>query len=118
MNKKTKDNTTKYAVLYLESQGKDADEIAAELGITSREVKSLIKPNKPKKDKTQSSDAIKTTSAPVNSKNLMITQTEAKKNRSVAIMTKAASEVNDEFKKTLGPTVSRTGKDAIFRPNK
>jgi hypothetical protein len=47
----------------------------------------------------------------------MITQTEAKKIKSVAIMTKAASEVNDEFKKGLGPTVSRTGKDAIFRPN-
>lgn len=113
--KKT-DNTLKYAALYLQSQGKTNTEIGKELGITTQEAKSLVKTESTKKNKGEK-DSIKTVTSPVNSKNLMITQTEAKKIKSVAIMTKAASEVNDEFKKTLGPTVSRTGKDAIFRPN-
>lgn len=112
---KNTDNTLKYAALYLQSQGKTNTEIGKELGITTQQAKSLVKTESTKKSKA--GDSIKTVTSPVNSKNLMITQTEAKKIRSVAIMTKAASEVNDEFKKTLGPTVSRTGKDAIFRPN-
>lgn len=116
MKKKSVDNVLKYAAMYLHSQGKSNTEVADELNITSKEVKSLVSTETTKKDK-DSKIAIKTTSSPVNSKNLMITQTEGKKIKSVAIMTKAASEVNDEFKKSLGPTVSRTGKDAIFRPN-
>lgn len=112
--KKT-DNTLKYAALYLQSQGKSNAEIGKELAITTQQVKALIKTEPTKKNTNK--DSIKTVTSPVNSKNLMITQTEAKKIKSVAIMTKAASEVNDEFKKTLGPTVSRTGKNSIFRPN-
>lgn len=116
MKKKSVDNVLKYAALYLHSQDKTHTEIATELNISAKEAKSLVSTETTKKSK-DSKTAIKTTSAPVNSKNLMITQTEGKKIKSVAIMTKAASEVNDEFKKSLGPTVSRTGKDAIFRPN-
>jgi hypothetical protein len=48
----------------------------------------------------------------------MITQTNNKKINSVAIMTKAASEVNDDFKKKIKSTVSRSGKVSIFRPDK
>jgi hypothetical protein len=48
----------------------------------------------------------------------MITETAAKGTKSVAIMTKAASEINDEFKKKMDSTQSRTAKNAIFKPNK
>jgi ribosomal protein L24 len=113
--KKT-DNTLKYAALYLDSQGKDIEDISEELGITIQKTKSLLKTQTTKKKNQK--DSVKTVTSPVNSKNLMITQTEGKKIKSVAIMTKAASEVNDEFRKGLPETVSRTGKDAIFRPNK
>lgn len=116
MKKKSIDNVVKYAAMYLHSQGKTHTEIATELNISAKEAKGLISTETTEKNK-ESKNAIKTTSSPVNSKNLMITQTEGKKIKSVAIMTKAASEVNDEFKKSLTPTVSRTGKEAIFRPN-
>jgi hypothetical protein len=48
----------------------------------------------------------------------MIRETSVKKNNSVAIMTKEASEINDAFKKTLDQHMqSRTAKNAIYRPN-
>jgi hypothetical protein len=116
---KKKDNSLMYAALYLESQNMSVEDIGEELNLTNQSVRNLLKSSKkPKKEVQESSNKkIKTTSAPVNSKNLMITKTESKKINSVAIMTKAASEVNDEFRKGLSETVSRTSKDAIFRPN-
>ena len=48
----------------------------------------------------------------------MITETAGKGNNSVAIMTKAASEVNDSYKQNMDRNVcSRTAKNAIYRPN-
>lgn len=109
------DNTTKYAILYLNSTGTAPAKIAKELGVSAKVVKEILKNNQiPKEEPTSK---IKTTSAPVNSKNLMIRETAVKGTKSVAIMTKAASEVNDDFKKQIPkqPT-SRTTKNAIYHP--
>lgn len=102
---------TKYAILYLQGIGKTEQQISKELKIDIDDIKKTIKQSSNNKN-------IKTTSSKVNSKDLMITQTGSKKINSVAVMTKAASEVNDDFKKQLPTTVSRTGKISIFRPNK
>lgn len=111
---KSSDVTTKYSVLYLHGVGRPVPSIAKELGLSQKEVKDIIK----SETDEQKNDKIKTTSAPVNSKDLMITQTSAKGTKSVAIMTKAASEVNDAFKNDLNKQVtSRTSRDAIFVPN-
>ncbi len=47
-------------------------------------------------------------------KDFMITQTSGKKERTVAIMTKEASERSDEFRKTMPTSVSRTARKNLF----
>jgi hypothetical protein len=47
----------------------------------------------------------------------MITETAGKKTRSVAIMTKEASMINDEYKNKSFPQQKNTDK-YIYRPNK
>ncbi len=106
-------NNNKYAVYYLHDEGANEKSIAKQLKLKLAEVRAIIK-DRPAKQ----SEKIKTTSSRVNSKNLMITETAAKGTKSVAIMTKAASEVNDEYKKNMDATQSRTAKNAIFKPNK
>jgi len=102
---------TKYAILYLNSIGKSDEQISKELKVDIADIKKATK-------QSSNNTKIKTTSSKVNSKDLMITQTNNKKINSVAIMTKAASEVNDDFKKKIKSTVSRSGKVSIFRPDK
>lgn len=102
-----------YAANYLRDQGKTNKEIAKELGTTTKAVADALT-----KSNSKTKETIKTTSSKVNSKDLMITKTEAKKINSVAIMTRAASEVNDAFKKNVITTESRTSKNAIHRPKK
>jgi hypothetical protein len=105
--------TTNYAIYYLYDTGLNEKEISKKLDITLKIVKESIK-NRP----VEKNKKIKTTSNKVNSKDLMITQTAGKGTKSVSIMTKEASQVNDEFKKRISPTISRTAKNSIFRPNK
>lgn len=107
------DNTINYAVYYLVDAGSDAKSIAKKLGVPIKNVRDIISSRK-----TEKNDAIKTTSSKVNSQDMMIRETSVKGTKSVAIMTKAASEVNDEFKKQIQQTVSRTAKNSIYRPNK
>lgn len=108
------DPTIKYSVLYLHGIGRSVADIAKELNISQKDVKDTIKTE----DTNKSQSKIKTTSAPVNSKDLMITETAAKGTKSVAIMTKAASEVNDAFRNNMNEQIaSRTSRDAIYRPN-
>lgn len=102
-----------YAVYYLLDLGDDAETISKKLSIKLKEVKSIIKNRS-----EQSNDNIQTTSSKVNSKNLMIMETAGKGTKSVAIMTKAASEINDDFRKNSTDTNSRIAKDSIYRPNK
>jgi len=71
-----------------------------------------------KSQNTTQTNSIETGSSPVKkpmSKDLMIRHTSAKRNNSVAIMTKEASEINDQAKKQ-NFTHPNTQKN-IFRPN-
>lgn len=106
------DFTTECAVYYLTDNGLEAKQISKKLGIPIKITREIIK------NRTQEKNAnVKTTSAKANSQDLMIRETSAKGIKSVAIMTKAASEVNDEFKRQLSSTISRTAKNSIYRPN-
>lgn len=106
-----------YAIYWLNSQGGTVDTIASELGLEVKQVSKALE----KSNDTNSNNDIQTTSGPVteapkiSSKDLMIRHTAAKKNNSVAIMTKEASEINDHAKKTntLHPNLQKN----IFRPN-
>lgn len=104
-----------YAVYHLTDNGIEPKLIAKELGIGIKLVKDIIS-SRPKSQ----NDQIKTTSSKVttNSKDMMIRETSAKRNKSVAIMTKEASQVNDSFRKNLSDSRdSRTSRNAIYRPN-
>lgn len=89
-----------YAVLWLHSQDWEIAKIAAELTLTDIQVKNAIKKY------GTTAGGIRTKSSVVsknpNSKNLMITESQSGKHN-VAIMTKAASEMNDESKKQHNP---------------
>lgn len=106
-------NQKKFSVYYLSDNGESNASIAKILGIKAKEIKEILT------NRNKQSSTIKTTSSPTNSKNLMITETSVKGTKNVAIMTKAASEVNDAFRQNIDNNtyVSRTGKNAIYRPN-
>lgn len=102
----------KYAALWLNSQGWDLPRIANELSLTNSQVKNVIE-----SPTTTPQAAIKTVSAPMGqspSKNLMINES-AGKTRKVSIMTKEASAMNDDLKKSSSPE-SRKNQKGIFRP--
>ena len=104
--------TQTYAILWLNSQSFDSDYIQKELSVTNKQIETVLNKIKTTEEPTNS---IKTSSSPVGqsrSKNLMITES-ASRTRSVAIMTKEASELNDVLKKNSQPTKSENG---IFRP--
>jgi transposase len=111
MAKLSKSNT--YAVHWLNSQGQSIEQIAKELGITTKQVSSVIE-----KQASAGSD----TNIPVATSkvgkypNLMINQTSAKKSKSVAIMTKEASEVHDAARSKLVPKNKEM--KGVFRPNR
>lgn len=111
--KKNLNPSDMYAIYYLSDNGKDAKSISKELDIGIKLVKDTLS-NRPAENNQQ----IKTTSAKITSKDKMIRETSAKGIRSVSIMTKEASEINDAFKKSLDQHMSsRTSKNAIYRPN-
>ena len=102
-----------YAILWLHSNNKDANAIAKELSMDLKQVEKVLE-----KSNNIPKSTVQTASEPVKrptSKDLMIRHTSAKKNNSVAIMTKEASEVNDQAKKQ-NLTHPNTQKN-IFRPN-
>jgi hypothetical protein len=103
-----------YAILWLNSIGKDQVEIAKELDLELKQVQKTLEKSK----NVNQQSSVQTTSEVVNkptSKDLMIRHTSAKRNNSVAIMTKEASEVNDHAKK-VNPAHPNINKN-IFRPN-
>lgn len=106
--------TQQYAILYMLDNGKTKEDIVHELKISLESLVRFIEKNQ---KVTTQENTIKTTSSKITSKDLMISQTSVKGNKSVSIMTKEASQVNDEFKKNLGSTVSRTARNAIHNPN-
>jgi hypothetical protein len=107
MAKKKKTKEIEYAVKYLHDTMKmSTTDIALELGVEKALVEGII--NTPKEKKPR---------RPSKSRDLMIRHTANKKNNNVSIMTESASQVNDEFKKNIQNTTSRTAKHSIFRPN-
>jgi|694.fasta_scaffold82970_3 hypothetical protein len=106
--------TQKYAIMWLHSQGQESASIAKELDVDTKSVDRILE----KTTNTKGSDKIKTTSEVVgktSSKELMIRHTSSKKNNSVAIMTKEASEVNDHARPTN--TANPRNQKHIFKPN-
>lgn len=111
--KKQLEKSDIYAIYHLMDTGADAKTIAKELDIGIKLVKDIISDRPETPNKT-----IQTTSSKTNSKNLMINETSGKRNKSVSIMTKEASQVHDAFRQNINNTSSRTSKNAIYRPNK
>lgn len=108
MNKKT--HIHEYAALWLNSQNMSISDIAQELKLTEKQIQNIL-------NKHTSQSHISTTTEPVKKstiKDLMITDSASAKHR-VAIMTKAASEIADESKKTNITTSSN--KPYIFKPS-
>jgi transposase len=102
-----KDKSTEYAIKYLyEINKKDIKSISLELGISEAIVEGVVNEKPEPKPKKISK-----------SQNLMIRHTSNKKTNNVSVMTEAASQLNDELKKKMTSTASRTAKDSIFRPN-
>ena len=102
-----------YAINWLLSQNKTPKEISDELNLTEKQIIAYIEKNNISK-----ADNLATKSSKVKSKSkdLMIRHTSNKKVNNVAIMTKEASEVNDELKKKLNAGSNRNSK-CIFKPN-
>lgn len=101
-----------YAIRWLNSQGKDVRQISDELDITNSQVQKTLEKNSISKT---NNDAIKTAKEPASkSQNLMIRETASKKTKNVSIMTKEASQLNDQMKNQAAkhPLTEK----AIFRP--
>lgn len=104
--KKTKE--VEYAVKYLYDIMKmKPKQIALELGVAEAIVEGIINHQADPKSTTKSK-----------SQNLMIRHTSDKKKNNVSIMTEAASQLNDEFKKNSTTKPSKRFNDSIYRPNK
>jgi len=106
-----------YAVYWLNSQGLTTDSIATELDLTDKQVAKVLEKN----NSVNETNNIKTNSSPVNSiktssKDLMIRHTSAKKNNSVAIMTKEASKRLMIKQRKITKLIPNLQKN-IFRPN-
>lgn len=101
-----------YAIQWLNSQGKSIEDISKELSITPKQIGPIIE--KQATTGTQV-DIPVSTSKVGNYPNLMISQTSAKKNKSVAIMTKEASQVHDAARSKL--VSNKKSMKGIFRPN-
>lgn len=114
MNRTTK--LHKYAILWLHSQGLSNDDISKEVKLSTDQVNKTISQHKSSVNKESSTSTTEQTSKTINSKskNLMITDSNAKKFK-VAIMTKDASTLNDELKKNN--TKPTNTKDYIYRPD-
>lgn len=110
MTKTQEKNRVKFSILYLHNEGKTVQNISKILGVELEQIEEMV--SQPKEN------SIKTTTSKVNSKDLMITATAGKGTKNVAIMTKAASEVNDSYKKQSKNTQSRVSQGAIFKPKK
>jgi predicted transcriptional regulator len=105
-----------YAINWLVSQNKKPEDIAEELDLTVKQVINYIEKNNiigTGNDKL----ATKSSKVKSKSKDLMIRHTSNKKTNNVAIMTKEASEINDELKRKLNSNLSDKHSKYIFKPN-
>ena len=106
-------NVYRYAILWLHSQNWDINTIANELKITNKQIKNVLDKYTIKDNEAK----VNTATQPVKSnvKDLMITDSAGSKHR-VTVMTKAASEVGDQSKKSN--IVISTDKPYIFKPSR
>jgi hypothetical protein len=107
MNKKITDQVYEYAVRYLhDTLQMNPKNICKELGLTQKRVDGIlnIKKNDNIPVSTSSTD------------NEMIINKTQSNRKGVSIMTQAASTKADEVTKGMNNVVSRTAKNAIFRP--
>lgn len=102
-----------YAINWLVSQNHTIDHICSELNLTQKQVTTYVEKHNLANTKPL---AIKSESTQLKSKELMIRHTSNKKTNNVAIMTKEASEINDEFKKQINTKPNRNA-NCIFKPN-
>lgn len=100
-----------YAIKWLVSQGKTSQEISDELGFTVKQINTFIKNNQIEPVNIP----ISTSSTASKTEDLMIRHTSAKKNNSVAIMTKEASERNDSMRPKFHQSVKQNN-EHIFKP--
>lgn len=103
-----------YAISWLNSQNKNAEEIAAELNLNVEQVSKSLEKSSP-----NTNNSVKTGSEPVAEKHpdLMINKTAGKGNSGVSIMTKEASERNDAMRPKLN-SGNILREDVIYRPKK
>lgn len=93
----------KYAIQWMVQEGQEVTQIVKELKIPTDVVTKFIEKNcKPNKN-----NSLETKSSPVKAKDLMVSKTAEKGTKNVAIMTKEASELADEFKKKIPSQSSR-----------
>lgn len=115
MSKLTKSN--EYAIQWLHQQGTSAEDISVDLELPLTQVKRYVKtklpPPEPKVE-AQAETPKESQTVKKTSKDFMITKTSAKGNNSVAIMTKEASEMNDDARRKF--SANNTNKPGIFRP--
>jgi hypothetical protein len=104
--------TSVYAIQWLNSQGRNIDQIADELNLTTKQVEGTLE--KHSSSKTENTNLKDAKSPASRSQNLMIRETASKKTKNVSIMTKEASELNDQLKNQAAkhPLTEK----AIFRP--
>lgn len=100
-----------YAILWLSNTGLDSAAISKELKLPEDKIIKVLEKNQPRDNENK----VKTGSEPVKGKSLMINETAGKRNKSVSIMTGAASSVIDEVYKNMPSSNKHNG--AIFRPN-
>jgi hypothetical protein len=102
----------KYAISWLNYQQWDNEKIANDLDIPINQINNFLEKNQIAADKAN----IQTTSSVVGNKkqNLMIMETSVKKNKSVAIMTKEASQTSDAIKQSKAP--GRNTQKNIYKP--
>lgn len=100
-----------YAIRWLVSQGKTTQEIVEELGFTAKQINNFIKNNHIEPNNIP----ISTSSTASKTEDLMIRHTSVKKNNSVAIMTKEASERNDAMRPKFHQS-TKNNDGHIFKP--
>ena len=114
-----------YAIRWLHSQNVSNSKIADDLTLSEKDVLSILEKFSPSvnnevesKLKTTTSSMAKGPPNSIKSKSLMINHTSGKKDNSVTIMTKEASEINDAVKKNMPPSDNKSteAQKSIFRP--
>lgn len=99
-----------YAIKYLYEVIKmEPKVIAKEVGTTTKSVQKIL-------NITEPTNSIKTVTSSVENKQSLIKNKTLSNRNGVSIMTEAASMKSDELRHQLGQVVSRTARNAIYRP--